>query len=240
MKKEVIGYVISHTGKKGGPWEGKEMPLGRPVMDPTTRIFYTDRKVAEEETADIRDIWPNAKVIPLVKGNSLRQRIQELENETVALVATHRQRIQDLENENVSLSQSLDTARLSLKIAQHGALRPGERGQYDLDSVAAEDGVDEVDSLRERIQEMEEETEALTELCDEAFLRLNKLEVQLTTTPQEPKQYATTSVRLDGTKQDRELAPRLPKDNYNPKGEGWSLVGSQVFESTLFWFWQKG
>lgn len=148
MKKQVIGYVISHTGKKGGPWESKGFPIGEPTNDAANRMVYESRDWVSDDIEagssmldDVQAIWPNAKVLTLVRGNSLRQRvweleneralflgkenvfrerIQELENDRVALENSMRQRVQELESECVHLSQELDSARLSLKILGMG------------------------------------------------------------------------------------------------------------------------
>jgi hypothetical protein len=62
-------YVISHTGKKGGPWEADVgTDLGEPTSDPQKRWAKPFRNIANEICARLRTQGhPSAKVFRLVR-----------------------------------------------------------------------------------------------------------------------------------------------------------------------------
>ena len=209
MKKQVIGYVISHTGKKGGPWESKGFPIGEPTNDAANRMVY-DRDWVSDDIENVQAIWPNAKVLTLVRGNSLRQRVWELENERALFLGKEnvfRERIQELENDRVALENSM---RQRVNSVLLNLYRNGN------DSIAWQ-------------QELESECVHLSQELDSARLSLKILGMG---TPTEV-QYATTSARGLGCHVST-LSP-IP-----PAGEGWSMVGCTSQGDRLFWFWQKG
>ena len=71
-KRIVVGYVVSHTGKRGGPWEAKDGPFGTA----TSRIADANRLTPEfvmtcghhlYTLGLIRKHHPNARALPLVR-----------------------------------------------------------------------------------------------------------------------------------------------------------------------------
>ena len=77
MGKRIIGYVISHTGKPGGPWEAfvggvgvaTIVKKGRSRFKPTTRIQ------AAYLLASVRQVHPAARILRLVRRE--RHRAEE-------------------------------------------------------------------------------------------------------------------------------------------------------------------
>lgn len=67
-KRIVVGYVVSHTGKRGGPWEAQGGGYGRP----TDRIGLAYRlcggQAAEYCAKMVREEgYPHARALPLVR-----------------------------------------------------------------------------------------------------------------------------------------------------------------------------
>ena len=71
-KRVVVGYVVSHTGKRGGPWEAKDGPFGTA----TSRIADANRLTPEfvmtcghhfYTLGLIRKHHPHARALPLVR-----------------------------------------------------------------------------------------------------------------------------------------------------------------------------
>lgn len=63
MGKQIVGYVISHTGKPGGPWEAIQGPDGTPTLDPRDRLVVARDYQLERISAR----RPDAKVFRLVR-----------------------------------------------------------------------------------------------------------------------------------------------------------------------------
>ena len=69
MSKRIVGYVISHSGKPGGPWEAfvggvgvaTIVKKGRSRFKPTTRIQ------AAYLLASVRQVHPAARILRLVR-----------------------------------------------------------------------------------------------------------------------------------------------------------------------------
>lgn len=63
MGKRIVGYVISHSGKPGGPWEAIQGPDGTPTLDPRDRLVVARDYQLERISAR----RPDAKVFRLVR-----------------------------------------------------------------------------------------------------------------------------------------------------------------------------
>lgn len=72
-KRVVVGYVVSHTGKRGGPWEASRVvAVGVGTYDITfaKRWPNNDRAGAEVSAAYLRrcsNTKPHARALPLVR-----------------------------------------------------------------------------------------------------------------------------------------------------------------------------
>mgnify|MGYP003478774748 CR=1 FL=1 len=69
MSKEVVRWVISHTGKKGGPWEAEYGEYGDPTLSKAVWATwsYDSHGHATATLTAVREVWPNAKVLPVVR-----------------------------------------------------------------------------------------------------------------------------------------------------------------------------
>lgn len=75
MGDEITRWVISHTGKKGGPWESCSGPFGTPTTDRRLRVVWQapDAPFGEGFQAVLkmaRVHYPNAKFLRLVRAKS--------------------------------------------------------------------------------------------------------------------------------------------------------------------------
>jgi hypothetical protein len=64
-KRVVVGYVVSHTGKRGGPWESAVSCV---TAQDATRVVYTTSEEADHSAAFWRrQGHPHARALPLVR-----------------------------------------------------------------------------------------------------------------------------------------------------------------------------
>ena len=75
MGKRIVGYVISHSGKPGGPWECEVGRNGAGTTDPRRRLNYVHRAVAQNYLSDVTRIHPAARILRLVRRE--RHRAEE-------------------------------------------------------------------------------------------------------------------------------------------------------------------
>lgn len=75
MGKRIVGYVISHSGKPGGPWECEVGRNGAGTTDPRRRLNYVHRAVAQNYLSDVTRIHPTARILRLVRRE--RHRAEE-------------------------------------------------------------------------------------------------------------------------------------------------------------------
>jgi hypothetical protein len=75
MNKRIVGYVISHSGNKGGPWEGTGA-IGVPALRCDDRLVCTDENHLRVFLLPaVRSHHPDARVIRLVRRE--RHRAEE-------------------------------------------------------------------------------------------------------------------------------------------------------------------
>jgi hypothetical protein len=76
----MIRYVISHTGKKGGPWEADaDTKFGEPTSDPQKRWAKPFPRIAHQICARLRRFGhPHAKVFRLVRRSRPSLTAEEL------------------------------------------------------------------------------------------------------------------------------------------------------------------
>ena len=74
MGKRIVGYVISHSGKPGGPWEATHGRFGTPTTNPAHRLS-TKYKRNLFMLGDIQRIHPAARILRLVRRE--RHRAEE-------------------------------------------------------------------------------------------------------------------------------------------------------------------
>lgn len=69
MGKQIVGYVISHTGKPGGPWESLMGNAGASTEVTKSRAVWEpiDLKLARDILRIIRPIHPAARILRLVR-----------------------------------------------------------------------------------------------------------------------------------------------------------------------------
>lgn len=73
--RRIVGYVISHSGKPGGPWEGHNaFPVGYATTKTEQRGVW-DREDAVYWVADVQRIHPAARILRLVRRE--RHRAEE-------------------------------------------------------------------------------------------------------------------------------------------------------------------
>lgn len=65
MSKRIVGYVISHSGKPGGPWESNR-GIGVPAEARADR-WATTRRRAYRWLGPVQQKHPDAKVFRLVR-----------------------------------------------------------------------------------------------------------------------------------------------------------------------------
>ena len=67
-KRIVVGYVVSHTGKRGGPWEGVGGGYGRPT-DQLAQAYRLHGRESAEYCAQMarEEGHPHARALPLVR-----------------------------------------------------------------------------------------------------------------------------------------------------------------------------
>jgi hypothetical protein len=76
MGKRIVGYVISHSGKPGGPWEADYGDNGQPTEDPKHRLECISRHTDAQHTLDrVREVHPAARILRLVRRE--RHRAEE-------------------------------------------------------------------------------------------------------------------------------------------------------------------
>lgn len=77
MGKRIVGYVISHSGKPGGPWEAEWGHYGTPASTAEDRAVWGVGAIggARLVLAAIRRIHPAARIIRLVRRE--RHRAEE-------------------------------------------------------------------------------------------------------------------------------------------------------------------
>ena len=75
MGKRIVGYVISHSGKPGGPWEDRFSTAGTPTTDPKRRFVCAARQALADTLALARRIHPTARILRLVRRE--RHRAEE-------------------------------------------------------------------------------------------------------------------------------------------------------------------
>lgn len=66
-KRSVLGYVVSHTGKRGGPWEAT---FGEDLGTTTKHLelaFRSHKEHAEDVARALKGQHPNARALPLVR-----------------------------------------------------------------------------------------------------------------------------------------------------------------------------
>lgn len=85
--KKIIGYVISHTGRRGGPWESKEGELGTPTRRRKQRL-RVGRALAEDWLRIVCERYPNAKVLPVVRVPNRKRKVV---SDAIAFVAALQQ-----------------------------------------------------------------------------------------------------------------------------------------------------
>ncbi len=66
MSKRIVGYVISHSGKPGGPWEATHGRFGTPTSNPEHRLSTKDKRNLFM-IGDIQRIHPAARILRLVR-----------------------------------------------------------------------------------------------------------------------------------------------------------------------------
>lgn len=79
-EKVVVGHVVSHTGKRGGPWEAQKGDPGTPTYDfsKAERAYLPD--FFTEESLDLlRNRYPDADVIPIVRKSKPKQKAKKKE-----------------------------------------------------------------------------------------------------------------------------------------------------------------
>ena len=67
MSKRIVGYVISHTGKPGGPWEAMGGRFGTATSDPSERISVQHKQDLQFMLGNIQRIHPDARILRLVR-----------------------------------------------------------------------------------------------------------------------------------------------------------------------------
>ena len=69
MGKPIVGYVISHSGKPGGPWEALMGNAGASTEVTKSRAVWEpiDLKLARDILRIIRPIHPAARILRLVR-----------------------------------------------------------------------------------------------------------------------------------------------------------------------------
>ena len=67
MGKRIVGYVISHSGKPGGPWEANNAFPPGTVTTKTAERGVWDRDDAVYWVGDIQRIHPAARILRLVR-----------------------------------------------------------------------------------------------------------------------------------------------------------------------------
>lgn len=74
-EKVVVGHVVSHTGKRGGPWEAQKGDPGTPTYDfsKAERAYLPDF-FTEESLVKLRAIHPNADVVPIYRRTKGKQK----------------------------------------------------------------------------------------------------------------------------------------------------------------------
>lgn len=77
MGKQIVGYVISHSGKPGGPWESLMGNAGASTEVTKSRAVWEpmDLKLARDILRIIRPIHPAARILRLVRRH--RHRAEE-------------------------------------------------------------------------------------------------------------------------------------------------------------------
>lgn len=77
MGKPIVGYVISHSGKPGGPWEALMGNAGASTEVTKSRAVWEpiDLKLARDILRIIRPIHPAARILRLVRRE--RHRAEE-------------------------------------------------------------------------------------------------------------------------------------------------------------------
>lgn len=126
-KRVVVGYVVSHTGKRGGPWEAKDGPFGTA----TSRIADANRLTPEfvmtcghhfYTLGLIRKHHPHARALPLVRYevDAVEERLRDavvdaavVAHEALELVrdiAARQQRLADIGGYSDAISAEHDVA----------------------------------------------------------------------------------------------------------------------------------
>ena len=88
MGKRIVGYVISHTGKPGGPWECDDFGAwGISTAVAKDRIVWcaNDHGRAAEALSKIQRIHPAARILRLVR----RERHRAEEDEVIRLAMAY-------------------------------------------------------------------------------------------------------------------------------------------------------
>ena len=75
MGKRIVGYVISHSGKPGGPWEAMGGRFGTPTLDPSERISVENKQNLQFMLCGIQRLNPAARILRLVRRE--RHRAEE-------------------------------------------------------------------------------------------------------------------------------------------------------------------
>lgn len=118
MGRRIVGYVISHSGKPGGPWEDKELPMGTPAKEPAGRMVYVERDWAEDDIGDVRAIHPAARILRLVRRERHTAEERAVVEAAMAFDAAHSAY---LENMDAHLDDSLLAASEQALAAYKGA-----------------------------------------------------------------------------------------------------------------------
>ena len=125
-KRVVVGYVVSHTGKRGGPWEANRAVVwGVGTYDITFAKRWTRKDLAEEAASFVRGCMspkPHARALPLVRyevdaeEERLRDAVVEaavIAHEALELVrdiAARQQRLADIGKYSDAISAEHDVA----------------------------------------------------------------------------------------------------------------------------------
>lgn len=122
-KRIVVGYVVSHTGKRGGPWEGVGGGYGRPT-DQLAQAYRLHGRESAEYCAQMarEEGHPHARALPLVRyevdaeEERLRDAVVEaavVAHESLELVrdiAARQQRLADIGKYSDAISAEHDVA----------------------------------------------------------------------------------------------------------------------------------